>query len=43
MVVLNIDVKKINLDNNFDENDPETITFIRPLANSKNAMHLKKS
>ena len=29
---LNIDLNKINIDNNFDENDPDTIILIRLLA-----------
>ena len=28
----NIDLNNINLDNNFDEDYPDTITLIRPLA-----------
>ena len=32
MGILNIDLKKINLDNNFDEDDPDTIIVIRLLA-----------
>ena len=27
--ILNIDLKNINLDNNFDEDDPDTIILIR--------------
>ena len=30
MGVLNIDLNNINLDNNFDEDDPDTIILIRP-------------
>ena len=29
MGILNIDLNNINLDNNFDEDDPDTIIFIR--------------
>ena len=32
MDILNIDLNNINLDNNFDEDYPDTITLIRPLA-----------
>ena len=32
MGVLNIDLNNINLDNNFDEDDPDTIIHIRFLA-----------
>ena len=32
MNVLNIDPNKVNLDNNFDEDDPDTIIHIRILA-----------
>ena len=32
MSVLNIDLKKVNLDNNFDEDDPDTIILIRLLG-----------
>ena len=32
MGILNIDLNNINLDNNFDEDDPDTIILIRPLA-----------
>ena len=32
MCVLNIDLNNINLDNNFDEDDPDTIILIRLLA-----------
>ena len=30
--ILNIDLKNINLDNNFDEDDPDTIILIRLFA-----------
>ena len=30
--MLNIDLNNVNLDNNFDEDDPDTIILIRPLA-----------
>ena len=30
--IVNIDVNNINLDNNFDEDDPDTIILIRLLA-----------
>ena len=32
MGILNIDINNINLDNNFDEDDPDTIILIRLLA-----------
>ena len=32
MGILNIDLNNINLDNNFDEDDPDTIILIRLLA-----------
>ena len=32
MGILNMGVKNINLDNNFDEDDPDTIIVIRLLA-----------
>ena len=32
MDILNIDLNNINLDNNFDEDDPDTIILIRLLA-----------
>ena len=32
MGILNIDLNNINLDNNFDEDDLDTIILIRPLA-----------
>ena len=32
MSILNIDINNINLDNNFDEDDPDTIILIRLLA-----------
>ena len=32
MGILNIDLNNINLDNNFDDNDPDTIILIRLLA-----------
>ena len=32
MNILNVDYNNINLDNNFDENDPNTSTPIRLLA-----------
>ena len=32
MGIVNIDVNNINLDNNFDEDDPDTIILIRLLA-----------
>ena len=43
MGILNIDFKNINLDNNFDEDDPDTIILIRLLTwHLKNAKNLKK-
>ena len=32
MCILNIDLTNINLDNNFDKDDPDTITLVRLLA-----------
>ena len=32
MGILNIDLININLDNNFDEDDPDTVILIRLLA-----------
>ena len=32
MGILNIDLNNTNLDNNFDEDDPDTIIFVRFLA-----------
>ena len=32
MGILNIDINNINLDNNFDENDPDTIIYIGVLS-----------
>ena len=32
MGIINIDLNNINLDNNFDEDDLDTIILIRPLA-----------
>ena len=32
MGILNIDLNNVNLDNNFDEDDPDTIIIIRLLA-----------
>ena len=29
--ILNIDLNDVNVDNNFDEDDPETLILIRPL------------
>ena len=43
--ILNIDLNNINLDNNFDEDDPETIILIRLLAwhiKFEKAKNLKK-
>ena len=31
-VILNIDLNNINLDNNFDEDDPDTVILIKLLA-----------
>ena len=45
MGVLNKDLNSINLDNKFDEDDPDTIILIRIFAciiNLKNAKHVKK-
>ena len=45
MGILNIDLKNINLDNNFDEDDPDTIIllyFWLGILNLKNVKHLKK-
>ena len=46
MGILNTDLNNINLDNNFDEDDPDTIILLKLLAwhiNLKNAKHFKKS
>ena len=40
MAVLITDLNNINLDNNFDEGDPETIWL--GILNFKNTKHLKK-
>ena len=32
MVILNIDLNNINLDNDFDEENPDTIIYVRLLA-----------
>ena len=32
MLILNMDLNIINLDNNFDEDDPDTIVLVRLLA-----------
>ena len=32
MGILNIDINNVNLDNNFDEDDPDTIILIRLLG-----------
>ena len=43
--ILNIDINNINLDNIFNEDDPDTIIIIRLLAchiKFKKAKHLKK-
>ena len=32
MGILNIDLQNINLDNKFDEGDPDTVIFVRLLA-----------
>ena len=32
MGILNIDISNVNLDNNFDEDDPDTIFHIKLLA-----------
>ena len=44
MGILNIDLNNINLDHNFDEDDPDIIILIRLLAwhNLKNTRNLKK-
>ena len=39
MDILSTDLNDINLDNNFDEDDPDTIILIKLL---KNVEHLKK-
>ena len=31
-VILNVDLNNINLDNNFDEDDPDTVILIKLLA-----------
>ena len=46
MGILDIDLNNINLDNNFDEDDADTILLVRLLAwlikFEKNIKHLKK-
>ena len=45
MGILKIDLNNINLDNNFNEDDPDAIILIRLLAwhiKFKNVKHLKK-
>ena len=45
MGILSIDLNKINLDNNFDEDDRDTIILIKlwhGILNLKNEKHLKK-
>ena len=45
MGILNIDLNNINLDNSFDEDDPDTISHIRIftcILNLKDVKHLKK-
>ena len=37
MGILNIDLKNINPDNNFDEDDPDTIILV--ILNLQNAKH----
>ena len=34
MVIFNVDLNDINLDNNFDEDNPNTIIFIKVLASN---------
>ena len=42
MGILSVNLNNINLDNNFDEDDPETIILIKLLDSKlKNANHLK--
>ena len=44
--IINIDLKNINLDNNFDEDDPDNLLishFWLGILNFKNAKHVKKS
>ena len=46
MGILNIDLNNIILDNNFDEDDPDTIILIRlwlSILKLRNAKHLKKN
>ena len=46
MGILNIDLNNINLDNNFNEDDSDTIILIRlwlDILNLKNAKNLQKS
>ena len=45
MGILSIDLNKINLDNNFDEDDRDNIILIKlwhGILNLKNEKHLKK-
>ena len=43
MGILSIDLNNINLDDTFDEDDPDTIILIRiGILNLKNAKHLKE-
>ena len=42
MGIPSVKLNNINLDNNFDEDDPDTVILIRLcILNSKNAIHLK--
>ena len=43
MGILSVNLNNINLDNNFDEDDPNAIFPIRLSDWKKNAKHLKKS
>ena len=41
-IIINIELNNINIDNNFDENDPDTIILIKLLC-LKNTKHLKNA
>ena len=46
MGILSVNLNNINLDNNFDKDDPDTIVLIRPLAcytKFEKRKHLKKT
>ena len=43
MVIVNIDLNNINLDDNFDEEDPKNIILILSILILKNSKNLKNS